>query len=195
MNLERNQETKILDAAYAVLAREGYAQTSLRQIAQEADVAVSQISYHYNNKEGLLLAVVTRVANSYYAYMQSHLKQEMSPREKAKCFIRLYQQVLKDDSDLFRVLYDLAGLALWSEPLRLRVREIFKAIMEQITVEIFTTEFMGELGHEYSAETLASLFFGGIFGIAVQVLLEPDSPSIVDSLGALNVIFKDGEVE
>ena len=80
--LEQTQEAKILDAAYAVIAREGYTKTTLRQIAQEAQVAVSQISYHYENKEGLLLAVARRVANRYYDYMQSSLKPEMSPREK-----------------------------------------------------------------------------------------------------------------
>lgn len=192
--LERSQETKILDAAYAVIAREGYAQTSLRQIAQEANVAVSQIGYHYQNKEGLLLAVVRRVANNYHAYMQTYLQYKMSPREKAECFIQLYQEVLEDDPELFRVLYDLAGLALWSEPLRLQIREIFKGIMDQITSEIFTQELMGELGYTYAPETLASLFFGGIFGIAVLALLEPDNKGISRSLGALNVIFNVGEV-
>ena len=127
--LEPTQQEKILDAAYAVIAREGYVKTSLRQIAQEAHVAVSQISYHYENKEGLLLAVVRRVANRYYDYMQLYLKPEMSPREKGECFIRLYQEVLEDDPALFRVLYDLVGLALWSEPVRLNVREIFTGIV------------------------------------------------------------------
>ncbi|HBN97053.1 MAG TPA: hypothetical protein DDZ66_12195 [Firmicutes bacterium] len=195
MVLEISQEEKILDAAYAIIAREGYVRTSLRQIAQEAQVAVSQISYHYENKEGLLLAVARRVANKYYDYMQLSLKPEMTPREKGECFIRLYQEVLENDSDLFRVLYDLVGLALWSKPVREQVREIFAGIMDQITEEVFTGELMGQLGLTYSPETLASLFFSGIFGIAVQALLEPDNKTITGSLDALNVIFKVGEVE
>lgn len=193
--LEISQEEKILDAAYAIIAREGYVRTSLRQIAQEAQVAVSQISYHYENKEGLLLAVARRVANKYYDYMQLSLKPEMTPLEKGECFIRLYQEVLENDSDLFRVLYDLVGLALWSKPVREQVREIFAGIMDQITEEVFTGELMGQLGLTYSPETLASLFFSGIFGIAVQALLEPDNKTITGSLDALNVIFKVGEVE
>lgn len=192
--LERNQEEKILDAAYAVLAREGYSQISLRQIAQEANVAVSQISYHFKNKEGLLLAIVTRVANHYYDLMQHYLEPQMTPREKAKCFITLYQQVLLDKPDIFRVLYDLVGLALWSEPFRLKVRQIFQGIMDKITFEIFTSELMGELDYEYAPEALASLFFGGIFGIGVQLLLEPNNKDIPHSLGALNVLFQHGEV-
>lgn len=193
--LEQTQEAKILDAAYAVIAREGYAKTTLRQIAQEAQVAVSQISYHYENKEGLLLAVARRVANRYYDYMQSSLKPEMSPREKGGCFIRLYQEVLEDDPALFRVLYDLVGLALWSEPVRCKVQEIFKGIVDQITHDVFTTELMRDIGYRYSRETLASLFFGGIFGIAVQALLEPNDKTYVKSLGALNVVFREREVE
>lgn len=192
--LERSQEGKILDAAYTIIAREGYAQTSLRQIAQEANVAVSQISYHYQNKQGLLLAVVRRVAHKYYHYMQASIEPEMLPREKGECFIRLYQEVLAEEPDLFRVLYDLVGLALWSEPVHLQVREIFQGIIDFITQEVFTTEFVGELGYQYSPEALSSMFFGGIFGIAVQALLQPDNQAIANSLGALNAIFKGEEV-
>lgn len=188
--LERSQEIKILDAAYKVIAREGYANTSLRQIATEAEVAVSQISYHYENKEGLLLAVVTRVADNYYEYMQKSLRDNMSPREKGNCFIHLYQQVIQNDSELFRVLYDLAGLALWSEPLRAQVREIFRGIMDQITEEVFTEELMKELGYGYSADTLSSLFFGALFGIGLQASLEPENKAIPQSLGALVVLFQ-----
>lgn len=188
--LERNQEEKILDAAYACIARDGYAHTSLRQIAQEAGVAVSQISYHYDNKEGLLLAVVKRAATNYHAYMQSYLQPHMSPREKGECFIALYQGVLENDPELFRVLYDLAGLALWSEPFRLQVREVFGVIVEQIITEVFTEELVGDLGNQHSPETLASLFFGGLFGIALQALLEPENKAIVSSLSALSVVFK-----
>lgn len=192
--LEKSQHEKILDAAYAVIAREGYARTSLRQIAQEAEVAVSQISYHYENKQGLLLAVVRRVANRYFEYMQAYLQPEMPPREKGACFIRLYQEVLAKEPELFRVLYDLVGLALWSEPLRAKVKEIFQGMMDQITTEVFTGELMGEIGYAHPPEVLASLFFGGIFGIAVQALLQP-GPETIASLSALEILFQLGEVK
>ncbi len=188
--MERSQEEKILDAAYDCIAREGYAQVSLRQIAKKAGVAVSQISYHYKNKEGLLLAVVARTARNYHQYLQDYLRPDMTPREKGDMFIRLYQQVLEEDMELFRVLYDMVGLALWSEPFRLEVREIFRGIMEQITAEVFTDELMAELGYVHSPQTLASLFFGGLFGVALQALLEPENKAISSSLSALVVIFK-----
>ena len=39
------------------------------------------------------------------------------------------------EPELFRVLYDLVGLALWSEPLRHRVRGIFQGIMDQFSAK------------------------------------------------------------
>lgn len=188
--LERSQQEKILDAAYYCIAKDGYARTSLRQIATEAGVAVSQISYHYNNKEGLLLSVVSRTARNYHEYMQAYLKREMTPRQKAEQFILLYQKVLEEDPELFRVLYDLAGLALWSEPFRLQVREVFRGIMDQITEEVFTKELLEQLGYDYTSETLASLFFGALFGIGLQALLEPEDKAIPRSLGVVSVVFK-----
>jgi AcrR family transcriptional regulator len=186
--LEKSQEEKILDAAYNVLAREGYAQTSLRQIAEEAQVALSQISYHYHNKEGLLLAVVRRVAERYSEFAQE-LNPEMSPWEKGACFIKLYQDVLTKEPELFCVLYDLVGLALRSETLREQVREIFQVIIEQFATEIFTEKLLEEFGHAYSPEVLSGLFLGSIFGIAVQILLEPKETAYL-SLDALNLIFQ-----
>lgn len=82
MAVETSQQEKILDAAYHCIAKQGYAHVTLRQIAKEAGVAVSQISYHYQNKEGLLLAVVTRAANKYQEYLQDYLKPDMTPKER-----------------------------------------------------------------------------------------------------------------
>ena len=178
-----------MDAAYHCIAKQGYAHVTLRQIAKEAGVAVSQISYHYQNKEGLLLAVVTSAANKYQEYLQDYLKPDMTPKEKGDTLIRLYQQLLEEDVELFRVLYDLVGLSLWSEPFRLEVKEVFEGITEQITTEVFTDELMGELGYVYSSKTLASVFFGGLFGIAIQALLEQENEDIIKSLSALVVIL------
>lgn len=52
----------ILDAATALFARKGYDATSLRDIAEQADVALSLIDHHFGNKAALLLAVCQRIA-------------------------------------------------------------------------------------------------------------------------------------
>jgi AcrR family transcriptional regulator len=59
----RAAETKkrILQAARVVFAKRGYGQASTKEIAEEADVAEAGIFYHFENKRGLLKAVIEGV--------------------------------------------------------------------------------------------------------------------------------------
>ena len=50
--------TRILDAAFHVLGRQGYENTSIKDIAEEAGVAQGLVHYHYKSKQQLVLAVL-----------------------------------------------------------------------------------------------------------------------------------------
>jgi AcrR family transcriptional regulator len=51
-------KTKILDAAFRRLAREGYAALSVREIAKDAGVNHALINYHFRSKDQLVIAVL-----------------------------------------------------------------------------------------------------------------------------------------
>ena len=53
-----NTRSRLLQAATACFARGGYEGTSLREIAEAADVAQQLITYHFGSKEQLWIAVV-----------------------------------------------------------------------------------------------------------------------------------------
>lgn len=52
---------RIIEAAEALFARQGFAETSMRQITTEAEVNLAAVNYHYGSKQGLIKAVATRV--------------------------------------------------------------------------------------------------------------------------------------
>jgi AcrR family transcriptional regulator len=52
---------RILDAALAVLARDGIAGVTIRAIAREAGVAVGLANYHFENKTALVGAALERI--------------------------------------------------------------------------------------------------------------------------------------
>src|SRR5438876_12448231 len=56
-----NAREKILQAAFTVLAREGYENTSIKDIAEQAGVAQGLVHYHYKSKQMLVLAVLEYV--------------------------------------------------------------------------------------------------------------------------------------
>ncbi len=66
MTLEQNTprgehtQEKIIHAAYNLFNQNGYHGTSMRQIAQAADIAVASIYNHFPNKEQIFVAVLER---------------------------------------------------------------------------------------------------------------------------------------
>lgn len=54
---------RILDAAERLIAEQGYAATSLRQIIAEAGVNLASVHYHFGSKEELLSELVARKVN------------------------------------------------------------------------------------------------------------------------------------
>ena len=58
MRVETKQ--RILDAAERLIAEQGYAATSLRQIIAEAGVNLAAVHYHFGSKDELLTAVIQR---------------------------------------------------------------------------------------------------------------------------------------
>lgn len=57
---------RILDAAADLIARQGYAATSIAQISQKAGANPASIYWAYGSKEGLLAAVMERAAESFF---------------------------------------------------------------------------------------------------------------------------------
>ena len=55
---------RILEAAFSVLSRQGYENTSIKDIAEEAGVAQGLIHYHFKSKEQLVLSVLAEVCRA-----------------------------------------------------------------------------------------------------------------------------------
>jgi len=68
---------QIIDAAIRVLARQGYARTSLLEIAKEAGMSKGALHYHYPTKEALIHAVLETACN----VVQARTVQAWSPSD------------------------------------------------------------------------------------------------------------------
>lgn len=71
---KQTTQTKILNAAEALFAREGFEQSSLRQITQHAEVNLASVNYHFGSKKSLIQAVVARYMNAFMPALEAQLK-------------------------------------------------------------------------------------------------------------------------
>lgn len=72
--------TRILDAAAALFAERGYAETSLRTITSTANVNLAAVNYHFGSKKALIQAVFAKFLDPFCACLEAELD-----RREARC--------------------------------------------------------------------------------------------------------------
>ncbi|MEM9009448.1 MAG: TetR/AcrR family transcriptional regulator, partial [Cyanobacteria bacterium P01_F01_bin.86] len=77
MSTAASTDTKeqILDVAERVIAKRGFAGTTLRSVVSQAGVNLAAVHYHFGSKEELYRATVSRLARPVVEYATKHLEQ------------------------------------------------------------------------------------------------------------------------
>lgn len=70
-----NRSEQILDAAEQCMRQKGFHQTSIQNIASQADVSIGLIYKYYKNKEAIIEALVTNVVQRMIALLNADFEQ------------------------------------------------------------------------------------------------------------------------
>ncbi len=185
---QQSQSEKILSAAYDCVSTRGYASVSLRDIADEAGVALSQLHYYYKSKEGLFKEVVKLTIGKYLREVEHALKSGDTLEERATSLIDYFRKMLRYNPELFRLLYDFTGLALWSSVFSDLLGDLFRDLenlLEKHVLDCSPTETL----KVHSAKALSRLIVGGMFGTGIQVLLDNDE-ELPEALDAMKILLR-----
>lgn len=185
-----NQSEKILVAAFKCISQRGYANVSLRNIADEANVVLSQLNYYYKNKEGLFSEIIKKLSEQYLSEIEDNLKKGKSKKEKITCLIGYFQEVLRKKPELFRLLFDLTSMAFWSKALQELQNDLFNNLVVLIEKYIFSEFSCEEKLKNTSPEILSRTMLGTLFGTSMQVILADEKEDIIDSLLTLKGLYE-----
>lgn len=184
----QSQSERILLAASECISTMGYANVSMRDIAHEAGVVLSQINYYFNNKEGLFREVVKMMMKKYMYEIEEVLKSEELPKERIKSLIKYFKKLLQSNPKLIKLLYDFTGLALWSPTFSDLLSSLFKDLSDMIDKYILNSSQLKKL-KGYSTKTLSRLIIGSIFGTGIQALLDDDD-ELKEALDVMQMFFE-----
>ena len=81
-------QDQILDAVQSVIVREGVRGASMRNVAEEADVSVGLLSYHFDDKQSLIVAAFDRATTGLLAASTASAAAVDGSEEKVKAFLR-----------------------------------------------------------------------------------------------------------
>ncbi|MFN8668336.1 MAG: TetR/AcrR family transcriptional regulator [Gemmatimonadaceae bacterium] len=94
---------KLLDAALALFARDGYGDTTVRAIAREAGVATGLLYSHFAGKEALLRALFEQSMSQ--VRLSFAMAESVPPDERIGALVRASVQLVREHRDFWRLGY------------------------------------------------------------------------------------------
>src|SRR5690348_9841525 len=169
---------RILQAAFTVLSRQGYENTSVKDIAEEAGVAQGLVHYHYKSKQQLVLAVLEFVCH----------KVELGVEGEAGALEAFAQTklMLKDSRATNSLYVQLIGISLHDPVIGGGVRDFIRS--ERTGIEDKARQVLAGRGSDTTAARgVAAVVWAAILGIMIQSLVDPDfdTDEAVDTLAAM----------
>lgn len=168
---EAGRRIQIVRAAAAVLGRQGYAATSLRDVAREAKVAPGLLHYYFESKEDLLLEVVMVTEREMIASWKAVVEAVDDPLERIVTGLDHAEARCADQPEFFRLLLDLYTVSLSSPALQVRCAALRVHLIDEIEVEV--RQVLGRLPAYslVSPRELAAAMLSAIDGIALSGLV------------------------
>lgn len=127
---------RILDSAEAALRRYGYAGFTTRRVAEMADIAPGNLSYHFPSKLELLRALIERLTARYSERLQEILRTPaLSSEPNLEALVRwlLRDAIAEETVWLFRELW---AMSLHDNVIRGVVDDLYDEVMERIATAL-----------------------------------------------------------
>jgi len=184
-----SQSQKILQTAFQCLSTRGYANVSMRDIADEAGVALSQLNYYYKNKEGLFTEVVKMMMHQYLHEVEEKLKSTKNTKEKIASLVKYFNELIRKNPELLRLFIDFTAQSLWLPSFRRQLKNLFADLSEMIEKSILAGTVINKNLREYSSRSVAKLVLGALYGTSIQIMLDSDEDKAFDSLNLVGMIL------
>ncbi|OQY50786.1 MAG: hypothetical protein B6240_01075 [Desulfobacteraceae bacterium 4572_87] len=88
-NIITNKD-RIFKTAISLFSAKGFRGTSIRDIANEMNISISNIYHHFGNKEGLLIAILEHSSERLVKELKEVSELDLPPREKLKRLVETH---------------------------------------------------------------------------------------------------------
>jgi AcrR family transcriptional regulator len=185
----------VLDAAERVMAEHGFEAATLARVVEEAGVPMSSVYHYYGSKDRILLAVMERGAERFFADLPKLDRRSGRPSQHLTRVISTAVQTLERHPDFLRLLIVFAAQPPAAEPGGVtevvgRIRALaLERLREQISIAF------GDDTRAAATDRLARFALATLDGAFVasqadptvtpERLLEPLAPALVAARRAL----------
>ncbi|MDX6284687.1 MAG: hypothetical protein QOG53_172 [Frankiales bacterium] len=133
---QTDRRAQILSSARDVLADRGYAQSSLKQIADHAGIAQGLLTYYYPTKDALLVDVVSDIDEDVCNRWTSAAAEVADPLERIAAGFDAAVEDCLAQPELLRLMLDLLVVGATNDAVRQRARELLDKLINTIADEV-----------------------------------------------------------
>lgn len=157
---DRNDDKfhRILNAAIYIIARKGFHNTKVKDIADRAGVASGTVYNYFSNKDDILLSIMILKINEYVNSAKQEIENISDPKEKIKILVKYHFTAMQSNPDLALVLQlELRQPSKeFRDKVRKNLREYFNFIEDIIRDGVEKKVFAKDLNIHFARE----MFFG-----------------------------------
>nr|WP_321500985.1 TetR/AcrR family transcriptional regulator [uncultured Dethiosulfovibrio sp.] len=169
-----NKKNVILNRAWRLFLRQGYSETSMRSIAQEAEVSLGLVTYHFGTKDNMALIMLERRIDQFKGVLEGYVDLEDDPVLYSASLVRLNFEIMSLPQ--FKVFY----LDAMKNDLYFKTIENRKSLPDRGMGSLVRINERLGLGH--SAEYLE--LFGNYLCVSMErtLVLYPETHKAVGSI-------------
>lgn len=164
---KEDKRKRLIDAAYNVFVKKGYANASIKDIANEADMTSGLVHYYFKNKEELLLSVQDEVQKHYQRQYDGQPEDSVTPEE---VFLEIKSRT-ENNPDWYRWRYEIYSLGIKNESghLQKQVASILKNGRDSLAKPLQPL-----VGNSHHASAVASILLACFDGLALQQIVDDE---------------------
>ncbi len=165
---------EILIAARTVLGREGYAATTISQVAAEAGVSRGLLHYYFKSKEELLAGVVRANVESSLELVASMLGSCTSADELAAGLTAALRSMLQNAPEFFHLFFESWALGRQSTLVAAELQVLYRRFREAMAEGLGGLVEQGILAPSLPVGGVAAVLTALIDGLGLQLVTEPE---------------------
>ena len=179
---EGDSKDKIMDAAYKVLAEQGYDKASMKEIAREAGVAQGLINYYFPSKEDLLFALFQTET---FRYCEELGKIADIPLTTTFIHdaLRIPMELVMLHPEWHRLRFELFAIGIRSSKGRQEISKSLQIGREQALDSMNRLQ----LGDNVNQAAVASILIAALDGLALQQMADAnfDKEAVYNTLAEM----------
>jgi AcrR family transcriptional regulator len=171
------RKAQIVTAAIDVIAEVGFAQASIRKIADRVGIAMSAVLYHFGTKDNLVDAIVEHMYRTMLTQVAPAVQGQDTATGKLNAYIRSSIEYFGTHRVALKALASLGTTYVPSDGRRFEELGLSPDVAEQLAV-LDPTPILaagqrdGEFGH-FPLQSTAIALRGAVNGVVEKVLREP----------------------